>query len=307
MDLLREAELFISVRDAGSLREAARREGTTHATVSRRLRALERALGAPLFLRTTRALRVTEAGERFHREALRLLAAARRTYEVVRGPGEIRGTLVLSTSITYGLQQANAALAQLMAQHPGLTIHLRLEDRVVDLLDEGVDVAVQGGVVELDGSPYLIARQISDFAQRLVASPEYWSEGPPLREPSDLASHRLVGGVGLSLGSTLRFEVAGQPHEVEMRSRTLFTRTQLAVRDAALAGLGIAVLPDFVVQRDLREGTLVPGLVEARFPRMPISAVYRVERRGDPVIATLVESLRRHARSNPFTDDADGR
>ncbi len=291
MDLLRESALFLTIREAGSLRRAAAELSLSTAAVSRRLSALERELGAVLFLRTTRELKITDAGQRFHQQAQQLLATAQATRECVHPSQGLRGILVVSASVTYGLLWLNPAIQHVLAQHPGMDIELRLYDGLSDLVDEGVDLAIRGGVAPVD-SASLIARHIQTLERHLVAAPAYFRRtGRPLpRRPQDLAQHPLLGGVGLARHATLELTYKGDRYTVTP-PRRFHTRTLLAIRDAAIEGRGIAVLPHSITEPAMAARSLRRILPAATLSSVDVVALYRIERRGDPAIQAVLDAL----------------
>ncbi|MEM9491650.1 MAG: substrate binding domain-containing protein [Myxococcota bacterium] len=201
----------------------------------------------------------------------------------------LRGSVVVSASVTYGLLEAMPAIEQIMNQHPELEIELRLEDRFSDLLADGVDVAVRAGTSSPD-SESIIARQVRAIECHLVAAPAYVRKARSPKTPDQLVDHPLLGGAGLGAGSTLRLHYNGEEYAVTL-SRRLRTRTLLAVRHAAVHGLGIAVLPDFACDAMIADRTLTRILPRASLPTLAVTALYRVERRGDPAVRAVVAAL----------------
>ncbi|MET0792376.1 MAG: LysR family transcriptional regulator [Polyangiaceae bacterium] len=288
MDFLAKAETFVRIVAAGSFSAAGRSLGLSLAAISRQVAALESELDAKLLVRTTRSLNLTDEGRRFHEHALRLLRDAEAARASVRSGGALAGQLVVSASVTLGVLRIVPQLASWLAAHPALELALRLEDRTADLVSEGVDVAVRAGL-ELPDTTSLVAHPLATFQRLLVASPAYLKRHGAPRSPASLSDHRAV--LGLDSPGRWQFTEAGVAHDVSVRAQ-LRVGTLLAVRTAVLAGMGIAVLPDFVVADALADRSL--KLLLPAFQLRPVSAqaLYRVENRGTPRIEALLRHLR---------------
>jgi DNA-binding transcriptional LysR family regulator len=292
MDFLGRARTFVRVVEAGSLSGAARSLGVSLAAISRQVASLETELGARLLVRTTRSMQVTEEGRRFHEHASRLVldeAAARAS---VRPEGALGGNVVVSASVTLGVLRIVPALPKLYAQHPGVQVELRLEDRAADLVGEGVDIAVRAGL-GLPDTTSLVAVPLATFRRVLVASPAYLRRSGTPRTVAALASHTVVLGSGSGTGPTGRWQFT---EDGEARSVTVTPKlrigTLLAVLAAARAGIGLAVLPDFVVAEDLADRTLKALLPDATLAPVTAHALYRIEARGSARIEAVIRHLR---------------
>lgn len=291
MDALSQMRTFTRVVDAGSLSGAARALRLSLAAVSRQVSALETDLGATLLLRTTRRLTVTDAGRRYYAHCLRVLREVEDARASVARDGAVRGRLSVTAPVTYGLARVAPSMAGLLARHPALTIDLVLEDRVVDLVAEGVDVAIRAGAPPPD-STSLVAHALATYERVLVASPAYLEQRGVPRSPDALASHQaLVHLPGDGRASTWRFVREGKEQVAEIKA-ALRTNALFALRGAALDGIGIALLPDWLVERDLAARRLRVLLRDYRTPPVVVSALYRTELRGSPRILALVDHLK---------------
>lgn len=289
MDFLGRAATFVRIVEAGSLSRAARSLGLSLSAISRQVTSLETELGATLLVRTTRAQRLTDEGLRFHEHATRLVREAELARSSVRRDGAVGGSLTLSASVSLGLLRIVPTLPALFAQHPALDLELRLEERAVDLVGEGVDVAVRAGL-SLPQTTSLVAQALATFPRYLVASPSYLRRAGTPRDAAALASRTAI--MGVRSGPVWQLAEAGAPPiAVPMRTR-LRVETLVGIRDAAIAGLGVAILPDFVVAEALAAGTLVRVLPKVTLSPVHAHALYRVEARGSRPIAAVMAHLR---------------
>jgi DNA-binding transcriptional LysR family regulator len=271
MDQLRILRSFVQVAELASFTAAARTLGVTQSQVSRAIRQLERGIGSQLVLRTTRRVSITPEGQRYLRgvrAALRMLDEAG---DAVRQDGHaVRGTLRVTAPIEFGEYLA-PVIAELVATHVALAIDAVLTDRIVDLIDEGFDVAIRTGPLVPSA---LRTRRLGTADAVLCASPAYTERRGVPRRPEDLAAHdcvvftakRTPEWLALSdrRGRTTRVRIAGRLRVNELR----------AVRRAALAGAGIAALPLVMIRRALADRELVRVLPGWSPPAAAIHAVF---------------------------------
>lgn len=246
--------VFAEVARHGSFSGAARRRGQTPSAVVRQIDALEHSLGVPLLVRSTRALMMTEAGERLMERAQPLLHQLADTHaEVAAFDSAIAGTFRIACFPTFGKRHVIPALARVMADHPGLAIELDLTERLADPVQDRLDAVIRIG--RLSDST-LIATKLADQQRLLVASPDYLARAGCPGAVAQLAGHRLIDklhGADL-LGWS---DVAGRSGGAEAIGETLFRCDDFeAMRLACLAGIGIGLLPDWVVGPDVRAGRL---------------------------------------------------
>lgn len=291
MDLLDHMTTFVRIVEAGSLSAAARGLRRSLPAVSRQLQALEAELGAPLLVRSTRRMSLTDAGRRWHAESVRWLRELDAVRAELRDPDEIRGPLVVSASVSLGLGLLVPRLPALAARHPELVMELRLEDRAVDIVAEGVDLAIRAGLAPPDSTAY-VAHPLTTFPRVLVASPAYLAARGSPRSPEQLEQH--AGLVQLSAAGTTvawRLSRAEVSTDVSIGAR-LRANTPIALVELACAGLGVALLPDWMVQPAVAAGQLVRVLPEWSGPPAAAWAVHRVEQRGSARIRAFIEALR---------------
>jgi DNA-binding transcriptional LysR family regulator len=259
--------------------------------VSRQLSALERDLGVPLVLRTTRRLSLTEAGRAYHTEAVRVLGGVERARETVRGSRRVEGRVVVSAGVSIGLHTVVPLLPGLAARHPGLVVDLLLDDRDQDLIQDAVDLAVRVGERLLD-STSIVAQRVGTFRRVLVASPGYLQARGAPRTAAELQRHAALVQPQLEPGAGAWRLAGGASVEVVRVVGRMGCNAPVALRELAIAGLGIALLPDWLVGDDLAAGRLRRVLPALASPEVPVSALYRVEQRGWPRLRPLLDALR---------------
>jgi DNA-binding transcriptional LysR family regulator len=296
MDLVTQMTTFVSLVEGKSLSAAARAQRLSLAAVSRQLGALERELGVQLVMRSTRRLHVTEAGHRWYEHCRRVLRDIETARQDVRGDSAVHGRLVVSASLTFGSHVIVPRLAKLSEQHPRLTIDLRLEDQLVDLVGEGVDLALRAGSPPPDSSAF-IARAIFSMQRVLVAAPRWLRKHGTPREPSRLTEHECliqVTPAGTVVPWALRSSADQAASLFDVRGR-LRTNSPNALRDLAIDGAGIAYLPDWVVAEALERGTLRRVLPPWSSAPITAWAVHRAELRGAPRLKAFIAALPKSA------------
>ncbi|WP_225770627.1 LysR family transcriptional regulator [Inquilinus sp. Marseille-Q2685] len=271
MDRFTAMATFVRVAQLGSLSAAARDLGLTQPAVSQQVAALERRLGVRLLNRSTRRLALTEAGERYHAQALRILEAVA---EAEDGLAEASDTLAGSLRVhaPAGLGQAHLApiLIGFQRRHPDLSVELIANDRYADLIGEGVDVAIRLGTL---ASPGLVARRLATLRRILVASPDYVAARGSPETPEDLARHPHVRFSWAASGDAVPLVGPDGPLEVRVRSRFLANNAFVLI-EAIRAGIGIggAQLP--LVQTLLDQGALVRVMRDYAYAPLEVHAVY---------------------------------
>jgi DNA-binding transcriptional LysR family regulator len=243
---------FVAIAIEGSFTGAARRLSLSKSVVSERLKALESSLGAKLVLRTTRHVSLTADGTTFLERAKRMLREAELgVSELAEGRGAVAGSLRISAPVSFGYLHLGSALFEFMARYPDIELTLDLEDRFVDLFDEGYDAVIRHGPVE---GKRIVVRTLATSARLLVASPAYIRRWGKPESLEDLEQHR---GIMYSYrgGADWRFHVGRRLVAVQPRP-VLRVNNGLLMRDAAIRGLGIALLPTFFLDAAQRARTL---------------------------------------------------
>ena len=288
MDFVARLGVLRAVVERGSISAAAARLGVSISTASRALGALEEDLGVQLVARTTRKMKLTEAGTRLYDRARRIALELEQARAELQGPGGVAGRLVVSVSVTLGLRRLVPSLPELARRHPGLAIDLRLEDHSVDLVASGVDVAIRAGSAPA-ARHSLLARPLITSPTWLVAASGYLHRrGAPARA-EDLAGHDALVHLTQSGPSdhwTLKQD--GQPITVPVRG-PLRSTTILA---AAVGGMGIAWLPVWLAHPELASGALVRVLADCELPPIAVQAVHRADLRGDPRVTAFLSHAR---------------
>jgi DNA-binding transcriptional LysR family regulator len=283
---LEDLQTFVEVADAGGVSPAARRLGVSKSIVSRRLLRLESELGVQLLARTTRGAALTEAGATFREHAARVSAEMDLARETILPAGDLRGLLRIAAPLSFGPAHLAPVFAELARRHPLLHVHAYYSDRFVDIVSEGFDCAVRVGHLT---DSNLKARRVIPFHGRLVASPGYIHERGAPETPNELLAHEaLMQGT-----ETWRFIDGGRTISVHPQGRFKADNGSALVA-AALAGLGIAALPDFLVADHLASGALVS--VMTRYP-IPEAGIYVVRPPGQHPprkIRVLTELLIEH-------------
>lgn len=287
MSLLALLETFVSIVDAGSVSGAARALGISAAMASRRLRALEIEVGAELMVRSTRKLAMTEAGTEILGRARRLILSSDDIRYVVRQTTDVRGSLTVSMPVALGISAISPALPGLLKQFPRLRLSIRFEDRPVDQIAENIDVVIRAGIPPPD-STELIARRLITFERVLCAAPEFLARCGHLEKVEDLASVScLVQGNG---AGHWRFRENDLTKSVAVDG-PLRSLNVLSIREAACAGLGVALVPLRFVLDDIRSGRLVQLLPHVRAMEGALFGIYHARMRHSPTINTILEHI----------------
>lgn len=296
MDTLSRMRAFVDVVDAEGFSAAARKVGKSKALLSKYVRELEDELGALLLNRTTRQLSLTEAGHTYFVRATELLRDMEDLTDAVRqSSGDIRGRIKLSAPRTYADAPIGRSLIDFAKAHPDIVLDIRLDDRFVDLVEEGFDLAIR--ITRLEDSS-LIARRLAPFGVMLCASPELLATHGEPRTPQDLAHLPCIVDTNSRYRQNWPFrDERGETASVTVRGR-IEVNSPLAARTAALAGLGFAILPDFIADREVAAGRLVCLLEKHRPEDAGIFAVYPHRRYLPAKVRALVDFLARWLKDN---------
>jgi len=296
MDLLAQLATFVRVVESQSLSTAARDQRLSLAAVSRQLRALEDDLGVTLIARTTRSVRVTDAGRRYYDHAVRILGQIDDARTSVTDSRKVEGRLTVSSGVSFGVRFVAPVVAELVAKYPSLSIDLRLEDRIVDLVADGVDVAIRGGVVPPD-STSVIAHPILSFERIPVAAPAYLKRKRAPKDPCELVRHCCLAQVSTSgLISEWRFHHRTKPAEerIVRINHRIECNAPLGLLEAARLGAGIVFIGDWLAKPDIKKGLLVHVLPEwAPASSTQFWALHRSDTRGSPRVRAFLDALRK--------------
>jgi DNA-binding transcriptional LysR family regulator len=297
MDIIEPLKSFVRVFETKSFSIPAREARTSQPTISRQIAALEARLGTRLFARSTRALTPTEAGVEFYAQARRVLETlAEAEASVAKSNAGVVGILRLACPVAFGRLHVVPRLGRFMRRHPDVKLDLVLSDQFVDLVEEGVDLSIRVGEVK---SPDLIAQRIGETRRVALASPDYLAQRGTPQTPRDLAAHDCIVYTRLATGARWHFGGPGGPYEVEVDGRFRANNSE-AVREGILAGLGIGVVPVWLLADETERAQLQTVLAEYEPARLPINAVYPSRRFVPHKVRAMVEFLGAEFRLDPL-------
>jgi len=300
MDRLRAFEIFATVVGQGSFTRAADKLETSPANVTRYVSELEESLGARLLNRTSRRLSLTETGKVFYDRALSILEDVAEA-EAVASTAAIqpRGRLRINAPLSFGVLHLAPLWPRFVERYPDIELDISLVDRVVDLVEEGYDLAVR---ISRGGSPTLVSRKLATTRHLICASPHYLARHGAPASPEDLKNHICIAYTySDSVDEWRLLDGAGKEHSVAVPS-IMQTNNGDTARAAALAGLGIIRQPTFLIGEDLRQGRLVPLLADYRMSEIDVLAVYPSRRYLSAKVRVMVDFLSEAFRGTPLWD-----
>ena len=288
MDRFQEMTVFAAVVDAGSFIGAAQSLPMSKAVVSRLVAELENRLGVRLLNRTTRTLSLTQEGLAFYLRCKSVLADVEEAEaEVMARRGLARGVLKLNVPVTFGVMHLAPLWGEFMSQNPEVILDVTLSDRVVDLVDEGYDLAVRIGRLS---SSTLVSRQIASTRMVLCASPDYLKRRGTPQHPSELASHDLIAYSLMSTGD--HWELTGQEGTLSVKVKPrMKTNSGDTCVQVAIDGQGVIFQPSFIVDQLIKAGKLLALLPEYTTIEYGIYAVYASRQNVSPKVRVLIDYL----------------
>lgn len=300
MDRLAGMEAFIKVAETQSFSEAARRLRSSKSLVSRHVAALEGMLGVRLFHRTTRSLTLTDEGRAYQLQVARILGEIDEANMAVSQTRAMpRGRLRVSAPMSFGILHLAPAIPRFLARYPEVELDLNLNDRYVDLIDEGLDLSIRVGRL---AESSMVAKKLATLRMILCASPAYLQQHGTPQTPQDLKSHQCLCYSSNSLVPEWRLmQKDGTPWSVEIKGH-LHANNGDVLRSAALEGAGIAFLPSFIVGSDLQASTLVSILADYVPSDSAIYAVYPTSRHLSPKVRAFIDFLAEHIGPRPHWD-----
>jgi len=290
---------FIAVAEDGSISEAARRMELSKSVVSERLSELERSLGATLLQRTTRKVSITEDGRAFYDRAKRILQdVGDATAEIAERRGELAGPLRISAPVSFGCLHLGPALYGFLALHPKIELSLDVDDRLVNVVAGGYDAVVRHGPIV---DEQVIVKRLATSRRFLVAAPGYLKKNGTPGSLDDLRQHK---GIVYSNRGAADWRFKAQRHSVIVRPQIVVLRVNngLLMRDAALAGLGIALLPGYFIQPELARKQLLVVDVGAEPEGATLYIAYPSDRRRSAKLRALTQWLRETFGNPPYWD-----
>jgi DNA-binding transcriptional LysR family regulator len=288
MDKLALLQQFIAVADAGGFSAAAAQQGVLPSVPIRAVAALEKQLRVQLFRRTTRRVAITDEGAAYARRCRAILADLHEAdQQASQAATDLSGLIRVTAPVMLGRLHVAPLLAQFMNAHRKVTLDLQLNDRFVDLVDQGCDLGIRIG--RLTDST-LIAAPVASVSRMVCASPHYWQKNTPVRTPSDLLSHRCVHFDGYSPHSEWVFEVQGKASTA--RPQAVMTTSHLdAALEACVEGVGCGVFLSYQVNEQIKAGRLVQALARYTRTKIPVSLVMPPGRLASVRIKTLRQWL----------------
>lgn len=303
MDNLTDVAVFVRVVERGSFTRAADELELSRAVVSKYLTRLEARLGVRLLNRTTRRLSLTEAGaELFGASRAALDRIAEAEGAITRLQKEPRGTLKVNAPMSFGILELAPALPGFLSQYPDIQVDLRMDDRQVDLVEEGFDVGVR--ITQRLAESSLVARRLATCRQWVCAAPDYLAAHGVPETPEDLAAHNCILYQYASAANVWRFRAAGGRDIAVAVTGNLRANNGIAEREAAVRGVGILLTPSFYVGEELRSGRLRRLLPDYALPELGIFALYPKRNHVPPKVRVFVDFLARHFGGRPAWEKA---
>jgi DNA-binding transcriptional LysR family regulator len=297
MDQLHLMNVFVAVGEEESFAAAARRLDLSPAAVTRAISGLEELLGIKLLLRTTRNVRLTEAGRRYLDDTRNILASIVEANEAAAGVNSSpRGNLSVTASVLFGKAFVMPCIVEYLKQFPEVDVSAYFLDRVVNLVDEGIDVAVRIGHLP-DSS--LKALRVGQARRVLCASPEYLARNGIPQHPGDLLRHTVIAASGISPRVEWKFGAVDDPTMVRMKPRLTVTGNDAAIA-GAVDSLGITRLLSYQIAPQLAEGKLKIILAEYEEAPWPVHVLHRESKYGSSKVRNFIDMLVERLRANPF-------
>ncbi len=286
LDELRRLALLAYVIDAGGYAPAARKLGLTRSAVSKQISALEDSFGTRLIQRNSRQLRPTEVGERLYQTGVRIVAELEQASREARSMSDgVAGTLKVTAPLDLGERMVAPLMAELSREYPNLHVELHLDDRTVDLIADGVDVAIRIGVLE---DSALQMRRLAVIEQWLCASPGYLEARGVPQTPDDLADHDCILYTFDDEPLRWTFIENGRERDVRVNGR-VWANSGGCLKAFAVAGAGIVMLASPMLQQALDQGQLVAILTDCQVPSCTLSAIYPSRKHLDPKVRAFVD------------------
>jgi len=295
MDRFHQLQVYVAVAEEEGFGAAARRLQLSPPAVTRAVASLEDTLGVKLLDRTTRYVRVTEAGRRYLEDARQILSGLASADEAAAGiNAEPRGHLAVTAPVMFGRLFVMPGIVEYLERYPATQVEAVFLDRSVNLLEEGLDVGVRIGALP-DSS--MRALRVGSVRHVLVAAPDYLAQHESPRVPQDLRGHTLIASTAGGFGSGWRFAAAAGEHPLKIDPRLTATSNE-AVISAALAGVGIARLLSYQVADQVKAGRLQMLLPQYEPPELPVHIVHREGRHASARVRAFIDLMAQRLRSD---------
>lgn len=288
MDRIDAMKVFVAALDEGSLAGGGRRLGKSAAAVSRAIAFLEAHVGSPLLHRTTRSIKLSEAGERYAVACRRILVDLEEADLAAGGERSApRGTLTVTAPVAAGEDLVRPILDAFMDKYPEVSVRLHLLDRPANLIDEGIDVALRLAHL-VDSS--LVAIRVGEVRRVVAASPKYLARHPKIVDPADLATHQVIAMTHFGLDSWTFPPLPGStvPRAIALAPRLVVNSIRAAVA-SAVEGRGVTRMFSYHVAREVAAGTLEVLLADAEYPALPVHLVSPQGRLSVPKVRAFVD------------------
>jgi DNA-binding transcriptional LysR family regulator len=300
MNRLENMETFVSVVETGSITGTANRLHVAKSAVSRRLKELESYLGVELFHRTTRKMHLTDTGQTYYRDCLRIIDdIVESELTTTQAHSILKGNIKVALPSTFGLMHVGPAINDFSQTYPQITFDLDFNDREVDLMQEGFDLAIR--IANLPDSS-LIARRLAPINGMTCASPDYLKKWGTPQTLAELINHR-------SLVYTLKkdyehWQFIDSNHHTNTIKLQPYMKASDGeyLREAAVKGMGITILPTFIAYQEIQNGTLITLLDQYRFPQLNAYAIYPPTRHLSQRVRTFIDFLAQRFSGTPYWD-----
>lgn len=293
MDKLRALTVYRRVVELGSFKAAADDLNLSKAAVSKNIYELEDYLQSPLIQRTTRKLHVTDQGQSYYQQICRVLDnLAQADLSVLESADALKGRLKISVPMSFGLVEINPLICAFMQQHPALAIELLMTDQYIDLMEQGVDIAVRGGAPLVDSS--LRSRKLTDIKRVLCASADYLKLSPPLLSPADLSQHQCLVYSLSSSAQRWSFKKQQQQQDIELPVSRYTVNNGLALAQTAKLGHGIALLPEYFVKQALAQGELQQVLPDWQTEQHSLYIIYPYHKEQSQKVRAFIDFMLQH-------------
>ena len=289
MDTLEAMRVFVAVAERNGFSAAAEALNLSTAGVTRQVAALERRLGTRLLNRTTRRVGLTSAGAAYYQRAVQLLAEFADLEAAISAQAlQPSGLLRINAPVSFGIARLGPLLAGFRERYPQVTLDLALSDRLVDMVEEGYDIAIR---ITREPSPALIARRLAPVRVLICAAPAYLAQAGTPRLPADLAGHQCLAYSYWADGGEWCLQGPDGGEQCVRVNGCLRANNGDVLREAALAGMGIIAQPDFLVDADLAAGRLVPVLPDHAMMPLSVFAVYTSRSHLAPKVRSFIDYL----------------
>ena len=290
MDKLRAITVFRRVIELGSFKAAAEDMSLSKAAISKNINELEDYLKTPLINRTTRKMHITESGQRYYDHVRTILdELSHADLSIIESAHKLRGLIKVSVPMSMGILQLNPAICEFMQLHPEISVEIIMNDHYVDLVEQGLDVAIRGGG-ELQNSS-LKSRKLLDMKRVLCASPKYIEQANPLSSLDELNQHNCLVYSLSSSPRRWKFCKQDETKSIDLVPGSYVVNNGLALKQAVIAGLGITLTPEIFVDKELKSGELVKLLPEWEAESHALYAIYPYHKEQSQKVRTFIDFL----------------